>query len=164
MKTQIFYTQNTCSFFLYILQQYFRWEMDFFTLCHLLLPCADMSPGRRPPTAFNPAPGQRARSGLSCRDGPPGSGRSSVSAPSRGRSSGELPSARGFPQETSVPARADSAGDRQGWTEVGSGAAGEASGWVVCPESGPEAGGWCRLPGHQALGSWGQTRPHLAGR
>ena len=81
----------------------------------------------------------------------PRSGRFSVFAPSQGRSSEGLPSARWFLQEISVLAWADSAGCWKGWAKVGSGVAEEASGWVGCPDSGSEAGGWCWLPGRQGL-------------
>lgn len=84
-------------------------------------------------------------------DGPQGSGRFSVFAQSQGRSSEGLPSARLFPQGTSVPAWARSAAYWEGSAELESGAAEEASGWVECPESGLEAGDWCWLPGCQGL-------------
>lgn len=79
-----------------------------------------------------------------CGDGPPGSGRFSVSALSLGRSSGGLPSARWSQPMTSGLARAGSA-------EAGSGAAEEASGWVGGPAPGLQAGGWCWPPGRQGL-------------
>lgn len=84
-------------------------------------------------------------------DGLPISGQFSVFARSQGRSSEGLPSARWFPQETSVPAGARSAAYWEGSAELESGAAEEASGWAGCPESGLEAGDWCWLPGCQGL-------------
>lgn len=146
----------------------FPLEIGFFTLYHFWLPRADTSssvtfrPERQRLTDLSPTPWQTAHSGLSYTGEPPRSGRSSVSAPSPGRSSAGLPSARWSPRKTSVPAGAGSAGDWEGLAEEGSEAAEEASGWAGCPGSGLEAGGWCWQPGRQGFGSQGQTYPHSA--
>lgn len=102
-------------------------------------------------TLFNPTPWQREHSDLSCMDGLPISGQFSVFALNQGRFSEGLPSVHWFLQKTSVLAWADSAGYWEGLARVGSGAAEEASGLEGLPESGPEAGGWCWLPGRQEL-------------